>query len=416
MVALQVAGATSAEQNHDAAIQDMIDQSKKIIDQVSSKAPVDPASSTPRQRAVSQAIAAAASAQTLPTPQMSTLSPDDDQPSVVASPDGMVVYLMTTFPNLPETLETFGAQIQAYARSNPGSLAEVHVVVRGLLPGTRHLGDTMRALQPIVTRFQQDQDTLRSPSFTPQPIQVALNPKPFREMQVGEEGPALAVIRSDGEIIKGKGTLSIAAVLDHHDRFGTLAALGPTTPFVERDLLDEIRDRVEELDEEEIKRGAQDRLWARLSTPQVDLPLADQYSRVELDLTFKLQHDLKDQNGTTLVPAGTAFNPMDQMPFTRTMVVFDPSRPEEIERIDHYLSHRKPSLSNVRLIATHFATAANPKARDAQQEIEAHFKVPVFLLDRAVLNRFGIQQSPTVVTGNNVAKRMVVETLGPKAP
>jgi len=406
------AGQVAGEAANDQAIQEMIDRSRAIIDQAAGKALPPGGQLTPQQRAVQQAIATAGQSQKLP---LQSSVAKEDVPSTKPLPDGMVVYLMTTFPGLEATLTLFGAQVQAYARANPDRLAEVHVVIRGLLPGTRHLGDTMRALQPIVSEFQQDQDLLATPDFAPEPIQVALNPKPFREFGFGDEGPAIAIVKSDGTIVKGTGTLSIAAVLDHHDKFGTLASLGPTTPFIERDLLDEIQDRIADLDGEAIKKGAQDRLWARLSSPQVELPLADAYTRTELDLSFQLQHDLKGQDGNILVPAGTVFNPMDHMPFTRTMIVFDPSRAEEIDRVDHYLKHRKPSRFNVRLIATHFATASTPTAREAQQELEGHFDIPVYLLDRAVLNRFAINSLPTVVTGNNAAKRMVVETLGPKA-
>lgn len=403
----------SADQANDQAVKEMIDSARAIIDETKRRPSYSGEVLTPQQRAIQQAIATAGQAQRLPSHQSPV--PAQDTPSTAPSPEGMVVYLMTTFPDLPSTLTAFGAQVQAYARANPGSLAQVHVAVRGLLPGTRHLGDTMRALQPIVSQFQREQDLLFTPEFAPHPIQVSLNPKPFREFNAGDEGPAIAIVKTDGTIVQSRGTLSIAASLDHHDKFGSLAVLGPTTPFVERDLLDEIQDRVEELDEDAIKQGAQDRLWARLATPQVSLPLSEAYKRVELDMSFRLQKDLKDQNGKVLVPAGTSFNPMEHMPFTRTMIVFDPSRSEEIERIDHYLSHKKPSRYNVRLIATHFATAAAPTAREAQQELEAHFDVPVYLLDRAVLNRFAINELPTVVTGNNAAKRMVVETLGPKA-
>lgn len=327
------------------------------------------------------------------------------------NPAGAVVYLLTTFPDLEDSLTGLSADIGALRRKDANRVVEAHVLVRGLLPGHEQIGETIRSIQPIVSAFQSSQRDRIEPGYTPLDIQVALNPNPFRTFEAGDFGPLLVIVEPDGTIRRGKGTVSVTEVIRRTAAEGDAGVLGPLTAFVERNLLDEIQDRIAKLDAAAIKKGAQDRLWSRLSQPQVDLPMATDPEIFELDLSFELTTPMTDQNGQVLIPAGTRFNPMEHMPFTRRVVIFNPEREEELDRVTHHLAGLSSGRENVRLIATHFRTPSTLQAREAQQQLERRFNLPVYLLDRQMLARFAVKKTPTVITGDNHRKLILVETI-----
>lgn len=398
----------SAQQDYGEIAQEMAKHGEQIVQEALGGGSADP----DRARVIEQARQALTSGLAA-RPLQSPVSPPGQAPSSppsVATPDpaGHVVYLMTTLSELADGIIQLEASVAGFNRANPDiRIARAHVVIRGLHPGDVAITDTIGRLTPIVGEWRQ-----MAMTDARDLIDVALNPNPFREFAVGDEGPVLTVVSPDGSVRSARGTYSLTETMKALP--GRNPTLGPTVAYAERDLLDEIEERIAKLDVEGIKLGAQKRLWDRLGTADKELPLANEYRRFEVSLAFELQEPLLDADGKVLIPAGQRFNPMDRLPFTRTVVAFNPSRQVELDRVGQLLAAMPASARlGVRPLVTHLAFPGQTDARLAQQALESHLGMRVFLLDETAIHRFQISHTPTMVTGDNVRRLLIVEEMAP---
>lgn len=411
---LLLACAAHADQDYGLIIEEMAERGELIVQDAQRMATgSDGTSSSSDLHALDQAVSTVSGAQRLRELSgrvPSQAAPRQPPPSSVPDSGGHVVYLMTTIGELDDSLTRLHSGIALFNRENGlHDVVRAHVVIRGLAPGDVTIGNTLSKLQPIVSRFREQVPLESDPQ-----IDVALNPNPFREFSVGDEGPVLAIVSPDGTVRRSRGSYSITETLklSHTD----IRTLGPTVALAERDLLDEIQDRIARLDVAGIKQGAQDRLWLKLGRPVRDLPLAESYRRFDVSLAFELQQPLLDAEGKVLIPAGQSFNPMDKIPFNRTIVAFNPSRQVELDRVMMFLSRIPVSARlNVRPLVTHLAFPGHDKPREAQQALERHLGMPVYLLDDTAIHRFQIVRTPTMITGDNRRRLMVVEEMAPAA-
>ena len=65
-------------------------------------------------------------------------------------------------------------------------------------------------------------------------------------------------------------------------------------------------------------------------TPAARLTPAEEYLRYEVDLSMTVTRDLSDHRGIIFARAGTVINPLETSTFTRTIILFDGDRPEQV--------------------------------------------------------------------------------------
>ena len=105
-----------------------------------------------------------------------------------------------------------------------------------------------------------------------------------------------------------------------------LEPVGPTSPVIETDLVDELRQRVRLIDMEQVRQTQERYQPANLHA----LPRAEKDTTTRVDLTHTLEQDLVDAQGTILYPRGFTFNPLRYVSLSGALVVIDGSDPEQV--------------------------------------------------------------------------------------
>jgi conjugal transfer pilus assembly protein TraW len=125
--------------------------------------------------------------------------------------------------------------------------------------------------------------------------------------------------------------------------FGILAALpafsanfgtfGKTYPIAEQNSIEEMKEAARKVDwSRYFSKSAFDRkLKEYRPKDNISLPLAQEKRIRQVDMTYTLDFDVRDREGTVVYPKGYSFNPLDYIAFRKTVVVINGKDPEQIE-------------------------------------------------------------------------------------
>ena len=109
-----------------------------------------------------------------------------------------------------------------------------------------------------------------------------------------------------------------------------LGTVGTTYPVIEPDVAEQLKERA-------IHRSTseQRQLLGQLQKYQPanihSLPRATADRNFPVDMTYTLEHDLRDGEGKIIYPKGFTFNPLDYVPFSEGLVIIDGDDPEQVE-------------------------------------------------------------------------------------
>lgn len=322
-----------------------------------------------------------------------------------------VVYVFVTESILKDSVAQLIVDLQLFARQYPKTLGKAVIVVRGLLPGDKNIGQSARRLVPHIKAGIAQSEQLQQSNPVPNqiPVDVVIDPKAWRDYQVGPLAPVTLIQYPNADVARAVGVVAPTTV---HARYlngqRDQGKLGPPVEVVERSLFEVIQERIAKLDGPALQKKAISRFWERTSKPQFDLPKATHLRYREVDLRFVTPEAITDDSGKVLVAAGTTVSPLAVRPFTRLVVVFNPSRPSEIEAVQKIIAESRFPVTNQRLVVTHFALPNGQTGADAQAAIEERLGAHVFLLDEALKTRFDIQSTPTSVRGDNRRQLLIV--------
>jgi conjugal transfer pilus assembly protein TraW len=223
------------------------------------------------------------------------------------------------------------------------------------------------------------------------PPTVVIDPTLFREAHA-EVVPLLIAFGPDGEVARVAG-LADPDWLRTHVRGGARGDLGvraPVRAVVEPDLIEEIHRRLAALDLKELRDRALGRFWQRAALET--LPVAIERRERTVDPTLVAAAAVHAPDGTVLVPAGATTNPLDHLPFTRRLVVFDASDPRQVSLAKTL--GRAGDGQRVVYLATR---SERSSAWDGWAGVEAALDAPVYLLTPDVRARFAIERVPSLV-------------------
>jgi conjugal transfer pilus assembly protein TraW len=137
-------------------------------------------------------------------------------------------------------------------------------------------------------------------------------------------------------------------------RAGHLGAIGPSYPVAEPNLLDDIKARLQEKERTgELKRlqeQARIRARAAVSNPEpvAGLTRAEVTRTFYCDPSFTLDHNVLDEQGHVMFPAGTRANPLDVVSMSKHLLFFDARDKGQVDRarqlIAYYHGKVKPIL------------------------------------------------------------------------
>lgn len=223
------------------------------------------------------------------------------------------------------------------------------------------------------------------------PPDVVIDPKPFRDADA-QVVPLLIATGLDGEVARVAG-LADPAWLRAQVLGGARGDLGvraPVRAVSEPDMVEEIQRRLAALDLQELRDRALGWFWQRAALET--LPVATERRERTVDPTLVAAAAVHGPDGTVLVPVGATTNPLDHLPFTRRLVVFDVSDPRQVT-LARSLG-RAADGQRVVYLATRSERAS---AWDGWTAVEDALDAPVYLLTPDVRARFAIERVPSLV-------------------
>ncbi len=168
-----------------------------------------------------------------------------------------------------------------------------------------------------------------------------------------------------------------------------LGIVGKTYPIAERDVSEEVKERVSKINWNEVV--AQNRLTnsARNFKPAelIELPRTVKDRSRLIDMEYTLEFDITDNKGNIIYPKGYKFNPLDYMSYAKTIVVLNGSDREQVEWFKSSVYHNKP---NVMLMITD----------GSYYDLSVELGRSVYFIDNKMAERFQLQTVPSVIAQN----------------
>ena len=268
------------------------------------------------------------------------------------------------------------AELQKLFRRT-GGYADVHFVLRGVKPGER-INEAIRDVHRLLREIDP-------------PPAVSIDPLAFRaaavtsvpDMILEEDGKPLARVRGSTAIDWFLAQVAAGAR-------GDLGIRGPVEAIAEVDLLDEIQRRLGALDGRQVLEGARRRYWRQVRW--VELPAATEPRTRTLDPTFMAPQDLQAPDGRFIARAGERFNPLEQLPFTSALVVFDATDAKQLDAARRLAA--EAGTARVIFITTRLDREAGWEGLD---RLEDRLGERIFLLTNEVRDRFQLERAPALV-------------------
>jgi conjugal transfer pilus assembly protein TraW len=221
--------------------------------------------------------------------------------------------------------------------------------------------------------------------------EVVLDPTPFAAAGT-DIAPVLLAHGPDGELARVAGLADpqwLRSRVLAGER-GDLGVLGPVKPVTEPDLIGELQRRLAALDLERMRERALERYWRRVAFEA--LPVAAEPRTRAVDPTVTAPRDLRSADGTLLVRAGETLNPLERLPFTQRLVVFDATDDRQLATAKRL--GREAGDRRVLYLATRLERR---RGWDGLSSVEDALDAPVYLLTPDVRARFALERVPAFV-------------------
>ena len=170
-----------------------------------------------------------------------------------------------------------------------------------------------------------------------------------------------------------------------HGAIHNLGTLGQTYPIAERDALEELQERVSQVNWSKVFNREKIEKAIRDYRPDLEpLPRARKERIRLVDMTYTLPFDIPDGKGGILYPRGYTFNPLDYVHFDRTVVVIDGDDPEQVT---WFSQSKYASQIKTMLLLT----------GGSYFELQKKLERPVFYATTDIIHRFQLEAVPSVV-------------------
>ncbi|TYO96786.1 conjugal transfer pilus assembly protein TraW [Geothermobacter ehrlichii] len=161
-----------------------------------------------------------------------------------------------------------------------------------------------------------------------------------------------------------------------------LGTFGRTYPIVERDALEETRERAGQVDWRAVMRRIRPEAYRPKGLKR--LPRAGEDRTFLVDMTYTLPFDIPDGKGGVLYPRGYQFNPLDYVPFNQTLVVFNGDDADQVAWL-----RESGLLEETGTVLILSGGSYVEMARDLAR--------PVYYLNPQIVDRFHLRAVPSVV-------------------
>lgn len=287
------------------------------------------------------------------------------------------------------------------------------IVFRGLPPNCTTINQAIRKMQSLAIKLK-----LKTPP------NVLINPVWFKQYQVNavptilvleqktpnrSGNPATGKVQDVPKVIASVRGLADPAWLYQRlseGRKGDLGQQGPTNIIAEKDLIDEMIARAENIDWEQKKQQALSRVWTNLPISELS-PALSQRKRL-IDPTFTVNQDVKLPNGQFIAHQGDKINPLDRRQFNRLLVIFNGSVQREMayvkEHLASWIAKANVQPHQVKLIITGLD---RKRGWDSYASLMNFFDDEIFVLTPEVKQSFALEHTPSIVYADG--RRFAVE-------
>ncbi len=257
------------------------------------------------------------------------------------------------------------------------------IVIRGMKEG-ENISGTLQTIQRMLK------------GVDPQP-NVNLNPNLFTEYNVSVV-PTMIGINKDSQILRVSGSTAINWLIEKMDldTKGDLGKYGTTYEIAELDLIEVMKERASKLDGSKITDRMTKQFWSNYKFTA--LTPADKDKEFTYDPSITVQEDIVTPDGKVIARAGQIFNPLDSIPFTKKIVVFNATRKNEV---DYVLSLQRQSKKEGKGLILMTTEVQREAGWEHLQEVQSHFDYPVYMLNANIAKRFHLMHTPTVVHAND---------------
>jgi conjugal transfer pilus assembly protein TraW len=230
--------------------------------------------------------------------------------------------------------------------------------------------------------------------------EVVLDPTPFHTAGI-DLAPVLIATGPDGELARVAGLADPAwlrARVLAGER-GDLGIRGPVEAVSEPDLIAELQRRLAALDLTRLREQAIGRFWSQVAFEP--LPVAAEARMRTVDPTLTAAADIRTADGTLLVRVGDRVNPLDRLPFTQRLVVFDAADARQVATAER-LGRETDGRRVVYLAAALDRTTGWAGLAAVEDRLDA----PVYLLTPDVRARFALERVPAFVEAQGTLFRV----------
>ncbi|MCK7553315.1 TrbC family F-type conjugative pilus assembly protein [Marinobacter goseongensis] len=258
-------------------------------------------------------------------------------------------------------------------------------VVRGLLPGTTSIPETVLALKNLIDGADLD-------GVAPS---VFIDPTLFSDNAVTT---VPTIVHYDGRSpvarVSGLPNAEFLRSEVQDGQTGDLGTFGEVFEVVEVNLIDEMKRRAAALDGEEIMRNANNRFFDH--QPRFTLPKAQKTASFTVDMSIRADEDVRGLDGELIVKKGTKFNPLRAIDLRQTILVFNPDMEGHVEWA---ASEGQKSLGKGLMpvyLATHIPKGSLDSPWDNLRAINAQLPGgDLKVTDRTVISRFQLKRVPS---------------------
>ncbi|MCQ1060276.1 hypothetical protein LRP52_29230 [Photobacterium sp. ZSDE20] len=261
-----------------------------------------------------------------------------------------------------------------YSVSHSGGTA----VIRGFLPNTSHLRETMVYLKSIIDGMDVEQ----APN-------IILDPRLFAVFGI-QNAPAMVYTRDDVQVI-AKGAATPEWMIEKGRDAGKSEDLGVISDLyeiVERDLIELMEERYAQIDWKKQQEQAISRFFARQTFPT--FPVSETTKVFEVDPRVVFVKDVHTGNGEQLASKGDVVNPLQGFEGNNiSLFVIDPRDDRQKTLVKERLYADAKGRPHV--IVSHLD---KDKKFDGIGDLQNELKTQIFMMQPNYVERFRIEHLP----------------------
>jgi len=277
--------------------------------------------------------------------------------------------------------QSMGDAAMRTALAQASAHPDMVVIFRGL-----KRGQTFADLMALVTQHLSEDDAIP---------RIVIDPTEFTARNITVV-PTLTRLDGNGAVVAmARGVANPRWIEDQVSagRSGDLGPQGATSEIAEVDMIVLLKEAAQRVDMQAYGRRQMERYWQQRTF--TSLPAATVTRTREVDPSVVITEAITAPDGTVLTYPGQRLNPLDALPFSMTLLIFNGADAAQIAWVQREIHTREGR--EVIVIATEFPIGDN--GWDSYGQLTQDIGRMVYLLEPHLQQRLGIERVPSRVEG-----------------